>query len=425
MFHHSEKLSQKTTSTTLDSTDVEQALLGWLISNTDRFYQLPADLSAEQFGNGLHQHIFDTIANEVTAGNTTNAILLNRRLAALEGYQDGYVGKLMMGAVHVTNPKDYAEMVIDLHKRRKLLQACQAAMEAAIDIDGMDTSEIGASLAVQLDNLNGKMRYLVSTEREVTARIADRLTAGKTRCTPTGLSQLDTAMGGGMFAGKMYGIVGRKKMGKTMMSGTISTNLQQSGEKHIYFALEMGSDEIQQRNLGNVFAFKESYFRTHNPHPSIHNKIANYAVTAPNNRYYVDSPGITFAELKHILPLYIRKFGVQGFILDCWQLVGGKAKGKSTAEHQDEVAQWLAETCKKYQVWGLVTAQENQDGNTRGGEGLRLACDQAYRINKKEVESPKAWMELMDTRYTGWNNVGDENSPAFGMSDNGTHYYEL
>ena len=68
----------------------------------------------------------------------------------------------------------------------------------------------------------------------------------------TGIEKLNQAMEGGMYAGKLYGIVGRKKMGKTMLAGTISTNLQQSGVKHLYLALEMGSEEIHQRNMARM-----------------------------------------------------------------------------------------------------------------------------------------------------------------------------
>ena len=100
-------------------------------------------------------------------------------------------------------------------------------------------------------------------------------------------------------------------------------------------------------------------------------------------------------------------------------------RGKSTAVHLDEVAQWLAECCKKYKVWGLVTAQENQDENTRGGEGIRLACDQLYRICKKDESVVEAWVEMMETRYTRWQNAGDELNPSLIMHDNGTHYEQL
>ena len=103
---------------------------------------------------------------------------------------------------------------------------------------------------------------------------------------------------------------------------------------------------------------------------------------------YLDAPGLSFADLRHLFPAMIRRYKLTGFVLDCWQLVGGKGKGMSTSEHLDAVAQWLAECCKRYRVWGLVTAQENQDDNTRGGEGIRLAVDQLYRLGSQTSEVP-------------------------------------
>ena len=207
----------------------------------------------------------------------------------------------------------------------------------------------------------------------------------------------------------------------TMLAGSISHNLQASGQRHMYLALEMGSDEIHQRSLARQIGCNEEVFRL-GVHKSLQLKIAEYVNYAKNYRLYLDAPSLGFDDLRHLLPQYIKKYNLKGFILDSWQLVQGKRKGQSTAEHLDEVAQYLAEVCKKYSVWGVATAQENQDENTRGGEGLRLAVDQLYRICKKDVEDVEAWLEMMETRYTRWQNVGEENNPSLLMASGGTHY---
>jgi hypothetical protein len=71
-----------------------------------------------------------------------------------------------------------------------------------------------------------------------------------------------------------------------------------------------------------------------------------------------------------------------------------------------------------------VLAQENQDENTRGGEGLRLACNQLYHISKRDVSTTDAWLEMMETRYTPWTGVGKEHYPSLRLSEKGTHFEE-
>ena len=91
---------------------------------------------------------------------------------------------------------------------------------------------------------------------------------------------------------------------------------------------------------------------------------------------------------------------ITGIIFDYWQLVSGKDKRKSTAEHLDEVAQWIADYCRRGILWSIVMGQINQEGNTRGGEGMRLAFDQVYQIHRPDLGKSETWIAMMETRYT-------------------------
>lgn len=73
-------------------------------------------------------------------------------------------------------------------------------------------------------------------------------------------------------------------------------------------------------------------------------------------------------------------------------------------------------------------AQINQDGNTRGGEGIRMAFDQVYQIRgvgeKEDISVPERWLEMMDTRYTKWMNVGDTNGGGYTVHECGPYFVE-
>jgi len=110
-------------------------------------------------------------------------------------------------------------------------------------------------------------------------------------------------------------------------------------------------------------------------------------------------------------------------IIDYWQLVDGK-DGRETEEyHLRRVAQTLANIARNEGIFVLTAAQVNQDGNTRGGEGLKLACDQYYTLHR-EKSSEHAWLEMEESRYTLYQNVGIKDLPGVVLSKHGPHFQD-
>lgn len=414
----------------MSNIEAEQSLLGAILTNNDALFHVP-EITPECFAEPLHGRIFSAICEIIERGGKANPLTLKARFEHDSALADiggaVYLNKLVAWAVSVIDIKDYANQIRDLAAKRKIIEACTQAIANA-EHGQATAGEISSQLAESLDNSNGSFsRYKIQWEKEISEEIYEDVKNRKTIPRySTGIDALDKAMGGGIFAGKLYGIMARKKMGKTMLSGTISTNLQHSGVKHMFLALEMGKREIHQRNLAREANVFESAFRSDfSESDFMLKRLAEYTVNAKNDRMFIDAPGLSFRDLRHLVPIMIRKHKFTGFILDSISLVKGQSSGQSLASHYDEVADWLAETCKKYQVWCIVTAQENQQENTRGGEGIRLACDQLYRLCKSDVGSTQAWLEMMETRYTGWCGVGEEGRPALALSEKFTHFEQI
>jgi replicative DNA helicase len=222
----------------------------------------------------------------------------------------------------------------------------------------------------------------------------------------TGLKKLDNAMDGGLYAGKSYGFAARKKTGKTALAVTISANLNQNKVPHAFIAAEMNAEELQQRILARQANIFPSAFRTpYKDSQDFFDKVTGAIASMPKFTYFVDGAGMTFDRLRQVVPAAIELRKMKGFILDYWQLVGGKQKGQSTSEHLDEVAQWIAAYCKQTGCFAVVMAQLNQDDNTRGSEGIRLAFDQVYSLIRSDLGQPHTSMDMLETRYTAWQNI--------------------
>jgi replicative DNA helicase len=211
----------------------------------------------------------------------------------------------------------------------------------------------------------------------------------------------------------------------TVLAGTISHNLNQRGIRHIFICGEMSPEEVHQRNLCRELGFFPSIFRSPKAQEfKLQERIAAIAAASKRACIYRKAPGLTFSQLRQIVASAVERKNITGMILDYWQLVGGKPSGKSTAEHLDEVAQWIADYCRREGLWSIVMAQINQDGNTRGGEGLRLAFDQVYQIHRDDPGKPEAWIEMMETRYTPWVSIGSETEAGLLLNEQGPYFEE-
>jgi replicative DNA helicase len=232
-------------------------------------------------------------------------------------------------------------------------------------------------------------------------------------------------MDGGLFPGRAYGFAARKKVGKTALAATISANLNARGIRHLFICGEMSAKEVQQRILARYSDTYPSAFRSdYGQSPDFSKRLAEASSRLTRSTLFRDAPGLTFAELRRICTLAVERKKVAGIILDYWQLVGGKTKGQSTAEHLDEVAQWFANFGRKHGVWSITMAQINQDGNTRGSEGIRLACDQLFELHREDLTGPGAWLEMMETRHTAWMNVGSADNAGLMLRAKGPYFEE-
>lgn len=401
------------------NTEAEQMVLGTLLSHNAAIYQL-TELRAEHFQTPLHADIY-RVANElIVSGKPANVITVKAGL----GYdvENSYLVALMKASDTVVGIGYVAGLVIEEFNKKTLLQACEHAIKS-----GESAANIATALANAIEDATASTTTSLHSDRFVAGQIIQELDTPQNPY-KTGLQRLDEAMGGGMYPRKAYGIAARKKVGKTIALSTISYNLNESGVKHLFICGEMGEREIHERCMARKAGIYPSAFRLGNKRPENFSKrVMDAAVDAKGNTLYYDAPNMTLDSLKSILAVAVAKHKIKGFILDYWQLVGGKKNGESEAYHLGEVAQWIASACKMYNIFALVAAQINQEGNTRGGEGMRLAFDQVYHLQpiNDDITNPERWLEMMDTRYTAWYSIGDQNTPGLIMNEKGPFFEEI
>jgi replicative DNA helicase len=408
--------------------DAEQALLGCLLLNNEVFTSLDF-LKKEHFYISVHSMIFEEIYAGFCSGNTVNPVTLktkfdtDERLADVGGAK--YLARLAANAGFVINAKDYANVILALYHARTLQHACMATLEA-LESESKTVEEIASDLQGKcLETVSGKTENKIRDDYEVTEAILESLKSRKNALS-TGLGKLDEAMGGGLYEGYSYGFAARKKVGKTMLAATLSVNLATQGIPHLFICGEMGAQRIHERNLARLMQVYPSKFRGNDRNNAeFLSDIAQVAIESKRCTYYMDAPNITFNALKRAVITAVMKKKIKVCILDYWQLVQGAQRGQNKAEFLDEVAQWIANSGREYNITNIVMAQINQEGNTRGGEGIRLAFDQVFQIHREDDTLPWVWFEMLDTRYTSWMNIGNKNTPGLKMNSKGPYFEEI
>lgn len=393
----------------------EQTLIALLLLKPDLINKV-TDIQVHEFEEPLHGEAFKDIVQGYYKGIAASPLSLQAKFAdSLKG-NENYFMSLCAGTTMMHDVSDLAQSIRNSYTKRKVKELCE---------QGVNNPDL-KTLADEIYQLQQNTQsHKVQSNIKVMQDVYEELTVDLPVLS-TGLKSLDYAMGGGMIQGRAYGIAAPKKTGKTAMLATIAANAFNEGKKVLYVALEMGASQIMHRVAAramglNPLAFvgdsrKEKWFKE---------KVADYIATTPEGLYFLDIAGATMQSLEGALTPAVRKDNIDLVIIDYWQLVGGKKSNQSQAEHQDHVAQWIAEFSKREKVATLTASQTNQDGNTRGGEGMRLAFDQVYQMHKCPDHENSIWIQMMDTRYTMWKDLGGEDSPAFKLNHKGVFFEEM
>lgn len=405
----------------LSDPQLEARFLGTMFSSNSAFPKV-AYVAPEDFAMPLHGEIWRVCTALMKEGMEANPVTMGKRLeASIGGNNAAYLAELAGCVGPSMQAPSYAGQVKDLANRRRAVELAIETIGAVGDLECPGDEIISRALGDFQKLASGGARRGI-LKREIAEGLITDL-GHELPCYSTGIPGLDAAMGGGMFAGKLYGFAARKKVGKTILLGSVSHNLNTAGVRHLFIPLEMSPAEIEQRNAAREGGFNSVKFLSRDM-PDLEKRVAMYAANMNNHTIYEHQPGATLDDVRAMISRAVAVRGVRGVFLDYLQLVQGKGRSDTEEYHTRMVAQELADIARREGIFVVIAAQLNQDGNTRGGEGLKLACDQYYVLHR-EKEQPGAWLENEESRYTPYQHVGNEDAPGLWLDGHGPHFCDI
>ncbi len=404
--------------------DIEYGVIGSAFAN-NRLMEDLGFLQPDHFYSQIHASIYAAMLGLHAAKQVITPFTVAPYLPGTANMVK-YLTNAVSAAISIFQPAKEARVIVEMAARRQLIKTCQDISAGMLMENASSAESIIAATSAFEKIMSQAHHDKFQDDRQVTHAIIARM-KNPSKFYSTGLRKLDQAMGGGIIPGKNYAFLARKKMGKTSLAATISCNLNQQKIKHLFICAEMNAVEIHERVIARLTHSYTSTFRNdYGRGPVFQKKLEEQIELSNGCTIYQSAPGIKFDDLRSSVAQAISIYGIKLVILDSLQLVGGKASRKSTSEHQDEVSQWLSDYGREREVSTVVMGQINQTGGVRGGEGVLLACDQAYELQAPEDDPSRSdrWFEMRETRYAARTNVGDKNTPGVLMHENGQYFYE-
>lgn len=404
--------------------EIEQYLLAGLLENNLAIFEI--DLQSNDFYAPQHQHLFakmqDLMASQSSFDYATLYNWVKGQKFIDEDDESGeqYIKDLQDCCItsNTNNLINYANILKDFAIKRRIGDGLEQA-RGLLDNPDIPPHDVIASLSEVLQD--DRQSEVLFSGDSVYKSILDSFDKPKA-CFSTGYKSLDQTTAGGFYAGWTYGFCGAEKSGKTMLATSLAYNMTHSPNpaKILYIALEMGSQQIEQRSIARQLGFNSIKFFNDLDYikPLMKDYIPNENIT------YLDLPGATLDEILLNVSKARVKHGIDGFIVDYWQLVRGGDSRTTEEKHLRDVAQGISDYARKNNLFNILLAQMNQDGKLFGGNGLKKACDQLYMIEQVEENDKARWLRMDASRYTLRANIGDEYSPGFMIDNVGPHLKE-
>lgn len=355
--------------------EAEQAVLGGLMIEPERWDDMAELLTAEDFYKPAHRKIFTAIGalnkrNQAADLMTvSNYLVEHGELESLGG--PAYLAEIMDQTPSTANIQAYAQIVRDKSVLRRVVHVSQGFIEKAFNPDFEEISGFLDSIESQIFQVSQARgtQGLVDASELVRASLEkiEELYAKKLKVTgiSTGFTELDE-LTAGFQPGELIIIAARPSMGKTAFALNVTMNAALKEKKKIaFFSVEMAKEQVMIRLLASAAKVRLGDLRVGQIDDKAWPRLINTAAAMSETHLYIDdTSGISPFEVRAKSRRLKAMHGLDMIIIDYLQLMNMKQKVENRQQEVSEISKLLKSIAKELQVPVIALAQLN-----RGVEG--------------------------------------------------------
>jgi replicative DNA helicase len=360
--------------------EIEQGLLGALLTNNDSLNAIHPELKEESFYAELHARIFAAIKRLSDKGLVANPVTLSHHFAADPDVEDQYLARLAAAAATVINARDYSEILVDLATKRELIQIGEVVVNDAYTPDNTQTA------LEQIEDAEQQLFKLASMgESQSGFRAIKHSIAGAIQRTeeafkrdgnivgiPTGMGALDRLLGG-LQKSDLLILAGRPSMGKTALATSIAYGACRTmaaedeaagGDKKPrsvgFFSLEMSGEQLAHRLLASASNINATKLLRGDLSDQEFAELVQRSNEMASLPFHIDdTPALSIASLRSRARRLKRLHNLGFLVVDYLQLVRGSNHSASQGRVQEisEITQGLKAIAKELDIPVIALSQ--------------------------------------------------------------------
>jgi replicative DNA helicase len=357
------------------SVEAEQSILGALLSDNDAIDRI-STLKPDHFYRYDHRLIFQAISALVVSNRRADMITVHERLSTAGHANEvgglPYLNSLVQNSPSSAGIARWAEIVIDRWRLRGVIAAADEISAMAYNRDArMTVNDIINEAQAKFEPLAEAASTDPKMIGEFLAPIVERIDQefhganARADAVPTGLTDLDAKLGGGMRGGQLIVVAGRPGMGKTAIALGVAEAVADAGKTSAFFSQEMVGDELCSRALSRASGLPLEKildgrkFGRNDDHPDWPMLTRGVQRVSELNLIVDDRPALSLAAIRSAARKIKRRHGLGLIVVDYLGLMAC-TEGNNRNEQVGANSRGLKELAKELNVPVVLLAQLNR-----------------------------------------------------------------
>jgi replicative DNA helicase len=345
--------------------DLENLVIGTIISNTFGYDEIREIVNEDCFYSDLNRKIFRIFKELEASGEAPDYTLIAREYH--KKYSEIKVDEIMEICRYssMTSLYSHACRLNDLSARRKLV-------DLGLCLQSKGTSEkdeitgILSYASKSLENIYSFSDNNISTIKDAISSVYKTIDSNRSPTemltgSPTGFSRIDNKSGG-LQASDLIIIAGDTSQGKTSFAMSILNNTVKYGTRVAVYSLEMKKEQLAARLMAmesGVPASKILYAPMDDWQFEKLDKSINGL--CDSTILFDDRSTSNIDTIINSIRLMVLKYKINGAIIDYLQILNVNMKGSNKEQQMADVARRLKNLAKGLDIWIIALSQLNRD----------------------------------------------------------------